>query len=731
MLLGISADWLKGVHGPMYAARIDLLFESALLLAAVCFALSLYVLSKGLGNKLYMAYSALTLNVSLWAFAFFVGNVLRWRLFESVHLIATLLIGPLSLIFLSVFLTPKDWFFKGLAVLSFIAATILMPLVILGLDRYGFIRDVSYYSPTLLVLAMLYLFVSEVVGGVKPRGAGVTRRIGIPQISGTEMLHALRRRNLWIYVGGAFVTMLCVMDRIPALGRTVPSIGNFLLAMYFYFVKDAVLQQAWMSPRRTLARIVSNAAGAFAVFSVIFLLTTWVVNNPTLYLINAFLAAFVSVATLDPIRSLANSFFRRFFFKEAKRIDDLIREASKEIAGAFQPVAIAEATKKFLAQALESSVVSFYALESNGQWFRKVLDQSNELNLPEYVPAAFPLVQRWQKERGWHPVIDTDLETESSHAAFESKSTEIQLVIDAIHSLHSNIAIPLKHQKIVVGFVTLMAKDPDSLWDASWTNLPLLESYFTRAGEALHELDIYMRLRDRDRLATVGEMAAGLAHEIRNPLGAIKGAAQVLDPKPGDPQEPMLKIIIDETNRLNRVVSQFLNYAKPFQSPHEFARLSEHLTKTLESWRRQRSAEMPFEFRTWIPATTPEIRCQPELISQVVVNLLDNALHALIGAAQQKPKDWRPMINCRLEYANKQGKVDVRLSVEDNGPGMAPELVDKIFIPFFTATPKGTGLGLSICQKIAEAHGGHMEVESQLGDGTKMHFCFESERSTV
>ena len=714
----------------MYAARIDLLFESALLLSAMCFALSVFVFSKGVGNKLHMAYAALTLNISVWAFAFFVANVLRWRLFESVHLMATLLIGPVSLIFLSILLTPKDWVFRGLAILSFIVATVLVPLVIFGFDRYGLIRDSSYYSPVLLVLAMLYLLISEAIGGVNPRGAGAIKRlIGFSQISGTEMLQVLRKRNLWIYLGGALVTILCSMDRVPWMGRTIPAIGNILLALYFYFVKDAVLQQGWVSPRRTLARFVSHAAGALVVFSVIFLLTTWVANNPALYLINSFLAAFVAVVTLDPVRSLANSFFQRFFYKESARIEHLIHESSKEIAGAFQPAAIAVATEKFLAKAIESSLVSFYALDANGQWFRKVLDHSENAELPDYLPASFPLVLSWQKERRWHPAIDIDLEVESSRAAFGNRSAEIQLVVDAIHSLRSNIAIPLNYRNTVLGFATLMAKEPPAPWESSWANLPLLEPYFARAGEALHELDIYARLRDRDRLATVGEMAAGLAHEIRNPLGAIKGAAQVLDPKPGDPQEPFLKIIVEETNRLNRVVSQFLNYAKPFQAPHEAVPLAEQLTQTVESWRKQNSAKLPFDLRVWIPATTPKIICQPELISQVVVNLLDNALQALSGAAQHKPAGWRAMLSFHLEYVLQQGKVDVRLTVADNGPGMTPELVDKIFIPFFTASPKGTGLGLSICQKIAEAHGGYMEVESTPGEGTKMHFCFKSERS--
>ena len=160
----------------MYAAKIDLLFESALLLAAVCFSMGIYVLSRGVGNKLNLAYSALTLSISIWSFSFFVAHVLDWRLFESTHIIFNLLLAPLSLVFLDVLLRPEGWFFKWLKWVALITSFLLIPPVTFGLDRTTWVRDLSLYSPALIIVANLYLFVSEAVGGVKPRARKWGRR---------------------------------------------------------------------------------------------------------------------------------------------------------------------------------------------------------------------------------------------------------------------------------------------------------------------------------------------------------------------------------------------------------------------------------------------------------------------------------------------------------------------------------------------------------------------------
>ena len=104
---------------------------------------------------------------------------------------------------------------------------------------------------------------------------------------------------------------------------------------------------------------------------------------------------------------------------------------------------------------------------------------------------------------------------------------------------------------------------PPEPWGNNWGFLPIIYPYYEQAAHTLRNLEIYVRQREKERLAALGEMAAGLAHEIRNPLGAIKGAAQFLDPSSDRPDEQFLKIIVEEVDRLNHVVTQFLDYSKP------------------------------------------------------------------------------------------------------------------------------------------------------------------------
>lgn len=709
----------------MYAAKIDLLVESTLLLAAVCFSLSIYVLARGVGNKLNLAYSALTFCISVWAFSFFVYTVLDWRLFESVHLLTTLLLPPLSLLFINALLRPEGAVFRWLMRLSYgFFAALVLP-ILFGLDRTRWVGDLAKYSPTLIIVANLYLFVSETLGPVKPRGGWGD----FSRFSGLEMRAALKRRNVWLYLGGVVVTLLCTMDRVPQMGRTLPAIGNLILVAYFSFLRDAVVNQSLVSSRRILSRFSVNAVSALATFLAFVLMTNWVKGNRVLFLINAFFAAFVAVVNIDPLRSLVQELFQRLFFKEAGRINGLIEEASKEITGAFHPQAIADATGKLLEKGLGTGLVAFYALDADGKQFRKIHDAGGG-SLPDPLPASFPLVQHWAKAKIWMPALAAELKRSAERETSASKRALLQLTLESLDALKSTLSFPLTHERTVLGFATMNLPEPPDHWGDSWGGLPLFAPYFERAGEAMRELDVYARLRERDRLATVGEMAAGLAHEIRNPLSAIKGAAQLIEPQKnlpqGDPAEPFLKIIVEETNRLNLVVTEFLNYAKPFRGEPVLTDVAE-LTRFAASRFKARAAEQGVDFTVDVAEDLPRVYCQPDLIGLVLQNLLENAFRAVTQAPPGQAKK-SPAISLRLSNTMPDARLEPRtelcFSVEDNGPGMSPEVLDKVFIPFFTRSPQGTGLGLSICQKIAEAHGGRMEASSVQGEGTLMSLRF-------
>jgi two-component system sensor histidine kinase HydH len=217
-------------------------------------------------------------------------------------------------------------------------------------------------------------------------------------------------------------------------------------------------------------------------------------------------------------------------------------------------------------------------------------------------------------------------------------------------------------------------------------------------------MEVYARQREKERLAALGEMAAGLAHEIRNPLGAIKGAAQYLDPSADRPESRFLKVIVEEVDRLNRVVTRFLDYSKPPSVDFKLVDLSKLAEKTTEMMKPGMFPQIELEF---IPSRTPAVvMASAEQISQVLINLIQNAHHALEGKTSG-------MIRVSVGIEGETPNTEVTLVVEDTGHGIKKEHLDKLFIPFFTTSPQGTGLGLSISQKIVEAHRGRIEVASE------------------
>jgi len=214
-------------------------------------------------------------------------------------------------------------------------------------------------------------------------------------------------------------------------------------------------------------------------------------------------------------------------------------------------------------------------------------------------------------------------------------------------------------------------------------------------------------------------MAAGLAHEIRNPLGAIKGAAQFLQPTAGGPPvgtdpagtKEFLNIIVEEVNRLNKIVSQFLDYARPYRGEQRQLEVNEVIRKTLQLLAKE-SEGKGIEVVPTLVDGLPPVRADAEQLLQVFLNLALNAVQAM-------PDGGRLFVSSSIRRATRRGAAAAFLEVRfrDTGVGIPPGDLRNLFIPFFTTKEKGTGLGLPISQRIIENHGGTIEVRSQAGTG--------------
>ena len=248
--------------------------------------------------------------------------------------------------------------------------------------------------------------------------------------------------------------------------------------------------------------------------------------------------------------------------------------------------------------------------------------------------------------------------------------------------------------------------------------------------------------RRRDRLASIGELAAGVAHEIRNPLTGIHNCAQVLrDRFGGDPKAlPMIEIILKEGDRLNRIVQSLLSFARPGRPRLRPERLEACVDGVLEL-EAKGLVERGIEVSKGFAEGLPEIYIDPDQIRQVLLNVVRNAAEAMPGggtlraevrATRRHPHRRRGLGRRTTDRVRHTGKGPVaaflRARIEDSGPGIPEDVLSKIFDPFFTTRSEGTGLGLSISQSIVQEHGGFIQIHSAVGRGTAVEIDLPVER---
>ncbi len=244
--------------------------------------------------------------------------------------------------------------------------------------------------------------------------------------------------------------------------------------------------------------------------------------------------------------------------------------------------------------------------------------------------------------------------------------------------------------------------------------LRLEESYAKLKEQADLILDIEAQLRRADRLSALGELSAGMAHEIRNPLGAIRGAAEILQDgiDPSDRRHEFAGILVREVDRLNTVVQDFLHFARPNAVERGSVDLNEALREIAVLTRQQAArCRVAVDFR---PGTLPLMPGDREQLKQAFLNLLLNALQATAAGGR-----------IEIVTAARDGQIEVCFA--DTGQGIAPDDLEKIFNPFFTTRQEGTGLGLAITHRIVRNHGGRIEVASRVGQGTTFTLIFPLE----
>jgi two-component system sensor histidine kinase PilS (NtrC family) len=228
-------------------------------------------------------------------------------------------------------------------------------------------------------------------------------------------------------------------------------------------------------------------------------------------------------------------------------------------------------------------------------------------------------------------------------------------------------------------------------------------------------------IRRKDRLAAVGRVGAGLAHEIRNPLGAMRGAIQVLESStpPESIQADLMSIILRESDRLNSIITNFLSYARPKTGNYTEVDVCEAIRDTATLLKHGPDVSDKHNLHLRLPDKPVYISADSTQLKQIFWNLARNAFQAMPDGG-----DLRIMAETIPDNR-------IRITVEDNGRGMPPEQVEQLFEPFSNSTSGGTGLGLSIVYQIIRDHNGSINVRSAEGEGTTITIELPRESAPV
>jgi two-component system, NtrC family, sensor histidine kinase HydH len=554
-----------------------------------------------------------------------------------------------------------------------------------------------------------------------------------------------------------FASVIAIVFGSPA----ITAIGPIVSAVYLYFVAQTLQRERLLELPEVAARILTLTMLIVVVTGLLALLLLWIPAKEgswSLFVFNSAVAAFAVIVLLDPVRQEFESRVETWLFRDRAQLRALLLQLRFRLLNVIEPDAMVQVVLEALSTSNRVTKASVFLLDARGTSL--VLQReigTHPLQLVRLdVAKRRPLLERM---RTGGPQLRDVLQRERERAERDAE-VELQDCLDTLAELGAALAVPIlsvpdtpevrgveadgrlrglerqavrqaqrqaEDRRELIG--ALFVDDERLLEPFSSEEVELFESLASQAAVTLQNSAVYEQRKERERLAALGEMAAGLAHEIRNPLGAIKGAVQVVEPNLGEADEltrEFLGVIVEEVDRLNRVVTQFLSYSRPFSGEMEQLDLTEVVAATVRLLPKNRIGRVRVDFgnfveqRGEIPASeasstnltlelhAPAVRGDPEAMRQVLHNLVLNALDA---TEEQQPPGT---VWIELEH-RMRGLPDtdaVAITVRDDGPGLSTVTMSNLFVPFHTTKSGGTGLGLPISQRIVENHRGMIEVSN-------------------
>jgi signal transduction histidine kinase len=349
----------------------------------------------------------------------------------------------------------------------------------------------------------------------------------------------------------------------------------------------------------------------------------------------------------------------------------------------------------------------FFLNEERGGYY---LLESKNLKIASYpliISKGDPLPQYLQKMK---EIIIREELIKGKHIS------ELNSVTQTMSQLEAEVSIPLISKSQLIGMINLSHKFNRDIY--SYEDIELLTTLSNQTAIAIENAKLYEDLkksksyiRRADRLASLGTLTAGLAHEIRNPLVAIKTFTQLLPERLEDEEfrNHFLNIASGEVDRISSLVTELLEFARPSEPKFELEDIHNILDGMILLVSTETKSKHINVIKDYASDLHP-ITIDREQMKQVFLNILLNAIEAT-------PENGKITVKTR-SFVKPEGEPYIQIEVTDNGNGIPEEYLEDIFTPFFTTKEKGSGLGLSISTQIVQDHKGYIDVESQLNKGS-------------
>jgi signal transduction histidine kinase len=522
-----------------------------------------------------------------------------------------------------------------------------------------------------------------------------------------------RNQIRYVFIAAVIGFLGAMTTFLPVFNIEVFPFGFYFVSAYVIVISYAIVKHRLMDIHIVVKKGTTYALLILLLFVPSFLLALLfqkLVYGNIHYLLLGFLSALLLLVVIlfNKIKPRTERAVEQFLFKDRYDYRDTLARFSKAMVTILDLQSLAKSVFETITQTMGVEKASLFLLDEEKGTYS--LFESKNINLTTsnlQLPKDDPLPHYLQKIG--EIIIREEL-------AKGDKIPELKHIVNMMSLIGAEVSLPLISKGQLIGIINLGYKFNRDIY--SYEDIELLSTLANQTAIAIENARLYEDLkksksyiRRADRLASLGTLTAGLAHEIRNPLVAIKTLTQLLPERLEDDEfrDQFLKIAAGEVDRISSLVEELLEFARPSDPKLEFEDINTILDGMILLVSTETKKKQVNILRNYA-SDLPPVQIDREQIKQVFLNILLNAVQATSASGKITVKT--------RSFIKPGGEPYIQIECTDTGCGIPPEHIEEIFNPFFTTKSTGSGLGLSISHQIVQDHRGYIDVESQVEKGS-------------